>query len=213
MGTDGKKLSKRRGAKGVLDFKKEGFLSEALLNYLMLLGWSPKDDREVLSKEEISQSFTLGKVNSSPSIFDERKLLWMNGEYLRQMSAEDLGKRLIEFDPSSKDGMSDDDFVKFVRSAQTRIKTLADFKPMVVPFFQPIENKTDLLKEYASVLGLIPQDQWNSETIIARTVEFMQNGNIKFPQIYQDLTGQKSGLPLGEVFEILGRDKTIAWLK
>ena len=84
---------------------------------------------------------------------------------------------------------------------------------MVVPFFQPIENKTDLLKEYASVLGLIPQDQWNSETIIARTVEFMQNGNIKFPQIYQDLTGQKSGLPLGEVFEILGRDKTIAWLK
>ena len=213
MGTDGKKLSKRRGAKGVLDFKKEGFLSEALLNYLMLLGWSPKDDREVLSKEEISQSFTLGKVNSSPSIFDERKLLWMNGEYLRQMSAEDLGKRLIEFDPSSKDGMSDDDFVKFVRSAQTTIKTLADFKPMVVPFFQPIENKTDLLKEYASVLGLIPQDQWNSETIIARTVEFMQNGNIKFPQIYQDLTGQKSGLPLGEVFEILGRDKTIAWLK
>ncbi|MDO8269708.1 MAG: glutamate--tRNA ligase family protein, partial [Candidatus Levybacteria bacterium] len=74
LGTDGKKLSKRRGAKSVLDFKKEGYLPEALLNYLMLLGWSPKDDREILEKSDIEREFSLNNVNVSPSIFDERKL-------------------------------------------------------------------------------------------------------------------------------------------
>ena len=90
MGTDGKKLSKRRGAKSVLDFKNEGYLSEALLNYLMLLGWSPKNDREVLSRDEIEKEFSLERVNSAPAIFDERKLLWMNGEYIRRTPISNL---------------------------------------------------------------------------------------------------------------------------
>ncbi|MEX2007642.1 MAG: glutamate--tRNA ligase family protein, partial [Candidatus Levyibacteriota bacterium] len=79
LGPDKSKLSKRRGAKSVLDFKQEGFLPEALLNYLMLLGWSPKNDREILSKEEIIKEFSLESINVSPAVFDERKLEWMNG--------------------------------------------------------------------------------------------------------------------------------------
>ncbi len=213
MGTDGKKLSKRRGAKGVLDFKKEGYLSEALLNYLMLLGWSPKDDREVLTKDEIIKSFSLDKVNSSPSIFDERKLMWMNGEYLRMLSVEELGRRLVEFDPAVKNGIDDNDFLKFVGSAQTRIKTLADFTSMVAPFLRPVEKRTDLLKNFSLMLESISEDQWVNNVIIERIIEFMKNGNIKFPQIYQDLTGSKGGLPLGEVFEILGRERTLALLR
>ena len=86
LGTDGKKLSKRRGAKSVLNFRDEGYLPEALLNYLMLLGWSPKDDRELLTKDDIIQNFALENVNSSPAVFDERKLQWINGEYIRKCS-------------------------------------------------------------------------------------------------------------------------------
>ncbi|MBI4092210.1 MAG: glutamate--tRNA ligase [Candidatus Levybacteria bacterium] len=78
LGADGKKLSKRRGAKSVIDLKNEGFLPDALLNYLMLLGWSPKNDREILSREEIEKEFKLENINSSPAIFDEIKLLLIN---------------------------------------------------------------------------------------------------------------------------------------
>lgn len=210
MGTDGKKLSKRRGAKSVLDYKSDGYLPQALLNYLMLLGWSPKNDREILTKEEIIESFSLDKVNVAPSIFDERKLLWMNGEYIRALSAEELLQRIIEFDSSFQD-LDREVLLKYVRSAQTRIKTLAEFKIYVDPFLNPVKNQSVLLKKYGKSLEGVTN--WSSPMISSATISFMQEENIKYPQIYQDLIGVKKGLPLGDVFEILGKEKTLQLLK
>jgi glutamyl-tRNA synthetase len=211
LGTDGKKLSKRKGAKSVLDFKKEGYLPEALLNYLMLLGWSPKNDKEILSKEEIEKEFSLDNINVAPSIFDEKKLLWMNGEYIRQLKPFELAKRIKDYDSTVSEGVSEADFIKFVVSAQTRIKTLADFKSSISPFVNPIKPESTLLKDYATELGKVID--WKSPMISGATISFMQSQNIKYNQIYQDLIGQKQGLPLGDVFEILGKEKTLELLK
>ncbi len=207
MGTDSKKLSKRRGAKSVLDIKKEGILPAALMNYLMLLGWSPKDDREILTKDEIISSFSLDKVNSSPAIFDERKLLWMNGEYIRMTSNQELLKLLLEFDSELLD--YDQDLLgKLIEPAKTRIKTLADFKGLIDPYFNTVSNGTELLSKYWESLFKIDTSKWDSSNISNATVSFMQGQNIKYSQIYSDLTNRPNGLPLGDVFEILGKEAT-----
>jgi glutamyl-tRNA synthetase len=144
MGTDGKKLSKRRGAKSVLDFKNEGYLSEALLNYLMLLGWSPKNDREVLSRDEIEKEFSLERVNSAPAIFDERKLLWMNGEYIRRTPISNLKSQILEINPELGD-LDKELIDKLLVPAQTRMKKLIEFKDYVLPFINPVTTKSPLL--------------------------------------------------------------------
>ena len=211
LGTDGKKLSKRRGARSVLDFKSEGYLSSALLNYLMLLGWSPKNNKEMLSKEEIEKEFRLENINPSPAIFDERKLLWMNGEYIRNMTVDQLVNALKTYDPTITEGIDDTDFRKYVASAQTRIKKLSEFKNYVLPFVRPESNGSPLLQKLGGVLSTL--SEWNKESISTQMVGFMKENNIRYPEIYFDLIGQKQGLPLGDVFEILGKDKTLQLLK
>lgn len=210
LGTDGKKLSKRRGAKSVLDFKNEGILPEALLNYLMLLGWSPKNDKEILSKEEISKEFTLGNVNVAPSIFDERKLLWMNGEYIRGVKNRELKSLLVSFDSELKE-YDDTLLEQLIEPARTRIKTLAEFKNAVMPFLKPEKKDNKILKELADSLEKV--SDWDKDSILDSIVTFMKSQNLKYPQIYDALIGQKQGLPLGEVFQILGKEETIKRLK
>ncbi|MCX6557492.1 MAG: glutamate--tRNA ligase [Candidatus Aminicenantes bacterium] len=90
LAPDGGKLSKRRGAASVLDYQRAGFLSEALRNFLALLGWAPGDDRELMSLEEMIAAFSLERVQAKAAVFDETKLEWMNGVYLQKRSAESL---------------------------------------------------------------------------------------------------------------------------
>ena len=210
LGTDGKKLSKRRGAKSVLDFRNEGILSEALLNYLMLLGWSPKGDREILSKEEIEKEFTLEKVNVAPSIFDERKLMWMNGEYIRKTRNSDLKSLLLDFEPALKE-YDQTLLEQLIEPAKTRMKTIVDFKNFVIPFLKPEKKEDKILVDMALALEQVAE--WNSQNILDCLVNFMKSNNLRYPQIYEALIGQKQGLPLGEVFQILGKEETLKRLK
>ena len=94
---DRAKLSKRHGSVAVEDFRARGFLAEALLNYLALLGWAPEDDNEVLTREEIVAAFTLERVTPSAAIFDEKKFEWLNGEWIRRLSLDELVARLQPF--------------------------------------------------------------------------------------------------------------------
>lgn len=209
MGTDGKKLSKRRGAKSVLDFKKDGYLPQALLNYLMLLGWSPKDDREILSKGEIEKEFSLSNVNTAPAIFDERKLQWMTGEYIRKTQNSELITQILELTPELND--FDQALIeKLVDPAKTRMKTLIEFKDLVMPFVSEgtgsSEIKTKLLSKFETL------NQWDKESIIEEIKKFLHDDNLSFPDLYEALIGKRQGLPLGEVFEILGKEKTFTLL-
>lgn len=214
LGTDGKKLSKRRGAKSVLNFREEGYLPEALLNYLMLLGWSPKDDRELLTKEEIIQNFALENVNSSPAVFDERKLQWLNGEYIRQYSKEKLIEKVRIFDPEFTDMLDNMNLLDLLAVAQTRVKTLSEFRTsieqMLTSQVHPDGATTELRQKLKEILHGI--GEWNKQNILDTLIsQFIQQG-IKFPVLYKAIYGVDRGLPLADTFELIGKEKTLELL-
>ena len=95
LGPDRKPLSKRHGSTSVEAFREQGYLSEALVNYLALLGWSPGDDREILPREEMIAAFDLARVSSNPAAFDVEKLTWMNTQYIQQLDDDELAARSV----------------------------------------------------------------------------------------------------------------------
>jgi len=97
LGKDKAKLSKRHGATSALEYRDQGFLPDAVFNFMSLLGWSPGDDTEVMSRDEIIERFTIERINDSPATFDSEKLEWMNGVYIRDMDTERLMDLLIPF--------------------------------------------------------------------------------------------------------------------
>jgi glutamyl-tRNA synthetase len=122
-GPDGKKLSKRHGAASVQELRAAGYLPEAVRNYLALLGWGAGDDTTVLSTEELIERFTLERVSRNPARFDETKLRWLNGLYIRQLTLEELTGRLEAF--TGREGLRE-----AARISQEKIQTLADFWPL-----------------------------------------------------------------------------------
>jgi glutamyl-tRNA synthetase len=122
-GPDGKKLSKRHGAASVQELRDAGYLPEAVRNYLALLGWGAGDDTTVLRTEELIERFTLERVSRNPARFDEVKLKWLNGIYIRQLPVAELTRRLEEF--TGREGLED-----LTRISQEKIHTLADFWPL-----------------------------------------------------------------------------------
>src|ERR1700733_3160920 len=127
-GPDGKKLSKRHGAASVQELRDAGYLPEAVRNYLALLGWGAGDDETVLDTQELISRFTLERVSTHPARFDEVKLRWLNGQYMRKLSVAELTARLEAF--TGREGLAD-----AVRISQEKISTLADFWPLAGPLF------------------------------------------------------------------------------
>ncbi len=130
LSPDGKgKLSKRHGATAVREFREQGYLPEALVNFLALLGWSPGSDREIVSLEEMIELFDLKKVGKRGAVFDYQKLLWMNGEYIRSLTDEELYQRALPYMEAAGLIQNDADREKFravVPLIKERIKTLAE---------------------------------------------------------------------------------------
>ncbi len=122
-GPDGKKLSKRHGAAAVGELREAGYLPEAVRNYLALLGWGAGDDATVLSTPELIERFTLERVSRNPARFDEVKLKWLNGVYIRSLPLAELTRRLEAF--TGRDGLE-----QAARISQEKIHTLADFWPL-----------------------------------------------------------------------------------
>ncbi len=153
LATDRSKLSKRHGSIGVLDFKKDGFLPEALVNFLALLGWMPPQAKELLSLEEMTSLFKIKDINSSAAVFDLTKLEWMNGEYIRAMSDKELTQRLQEFlvdSPRYADEAGHPNKEKIapvVPLIKERIKKLSDFVPLTDFLFEKPEYKKDVFKK------------------------------------------------------------------
>ena len=139
LGTDGAKLSKRHGGVSVEEYKREGFLPEALANYLFLLGWMPKDGREILPPGEAVRLFEISEMNAVQAKFDLQKLRWINGEYI--MKAPDarlvpLLRPHLDAAGTPAAAVADDDLAKVLGLYRIRIKTLSEFPPMTDCFFR-----------------------------------------------------------------------------
>ena len=127
-GPDGKKLSKRHGVASVQDLRDAGYLPEAVRNYLALLGWGDADDETLIATDELVRRFSLDRVSKNPARFDEQKLRWMNGRYLRELPAEDLVGRLEAF--TGREGLA-----QAAAISSEKIQTLSDFWPLAGFFF------------------------------------------------------------------------------
>src|SRR5262245_58005933 len=145
LGLDGKKLSKRHGATSVEEFRAQGYIPEALLNFLALLGWSYDDKTTVMSREELVERFTLERVGASPAVFDFKKLHWLNGVYLRELPPDEYADRLVLY--LREQGSEWD--AALVRATvplvQEKISRLSEFPDFAGFFFQGVEPDPALL--------------------------------------------------------------------
>lgn len=210
LGSDHTKLSKRHGAKSALDYRNEGYLKEAILNYMALLGWNPGGSDEVMSIDQMVSKFNLEDINISNPVFDVNKLNWMNGIYIRSKSTDELRDLILDFSHQLKD--SDLNFNSMIDLAKTRMTTLADFQNLVQPLLnseKPKLNKAQypIVKDLKDKLGRI--SNWNQENIFQALKEVLLQHKVKMNVIYKIFTGSESGLPLPQSLEILGKEKTL----
>lgn len=146
LGPDRSKLSKRHGATSVDEYRQQGYLPEALFNFMALVGWNPGGDREIFSKEELVREFSLEHVQKSGAIFDFQKLDWMNGEYIRRKSVAELTDLCLPFfgaDTSEKDRAY---LEKMIALEQPRLKKLSEIGERTDYFFQPPKYDKELLR-------------------------------------------------------------------
>jgi glutamyl-tRNA synthetase len=233
LGTDRKKLSKRHGALPVTDYRQQGYLPEALVNYLALLGWSPGGDRETMSAEEMVSLFSLDGVNASPSVFDLEKLNWMNGVYIRKLPESELLARCLPFLAAAglvADPPADPAYVtRVLKLEQERLKRL-DEAPQATEFFfvdPPTYDEaavTKWLRKSAAremldaVLAAVEGvSAWEVEPIEAAVRGIMEARSVKPGEVVHPtrvaVTGRTVGPGLFETLHVLGRDRTLARLR
>lgn len=202
----GKKLSKRRDSVFAEQFLEEGYLPEALLNFIMLLGWAPKDNRELFTLDEFVKNFDIkGFQDANPRFFRE-KLDWFNGEYIRKLSIQELIKKLsIENTDKNK---------LIVGLIQDRIKKLSDFKIIAGFFYEkPKVDKTLLGENYKNHLEKAIEGIEKERDLM----EVVKENNFKTGDFFMDLrvaiTGMKFTPPINESLEILGKSETLKRLE
>jgi len=221
FGTDGRKLSKRHGAVSIEEFRREGYIAPALMNYLALLGWSYDDKTTLFTRDELVRYFTLERVGTSPATFDYGKLEWMNGMYLRALSAGEYAETLLGY--LREQGLDwDEDLVR--RAAplvQEKIATLGAFPDFAGFFFRRVEPDPAELDGARPVLAearaqLVGVEPFTAERIEAELRALAERLGLKPRQAFQPIrvavTGSKVSPGLFESIELLGREEALARL-
>jgi glutamyl-tRNA synthetase len=224
------KLSKRHGDASYEDLVEMGFLKEAILNYIALLGWSPKSEQEKFSLEELAQVFDPANISKSPAIFDIEKLKFLNGEYIRELSAEDFKEKAMPFIKKGVQGECDFDLLCSV--LQKRCDVLGDLTEQVdfideMPEYEidlytnkkmktNPENSKEMLGHILPVLEAI--EEWTMDNIHNKLFELIGQLGVKNGLVLYPLRVAVSGkqfTPGGgvELAAILGKEKTIARVK
>lgn len=220
---DKSKLSKRHGHTDVTWYREEGFLPQAILNFLGLMGWTHPEEKEIFSLTDFIKLFELKDIRAVGPIFDLTKLTWMNGVYIREMPISDLAKVIKEYQfqfGEQKDifhSLEEKKLHQIVSLAQSRINTLKEFYPLMKHFLPEsqfvLSNDKD--KEIAQSLQeeFEKINDWNRDTILESLRIVLKKHSIRMPILYTMITGQERGLPLPESLEILGKEVTLSRLK
>jgi len=228
-----KKLSKRRDKVALEQFRDEGYLSEAMVNYLMTLGWAPQGDEEIVPWSRIEAEFRLEDVNHSPAFFDLKKLAAFNGEYIRAMSLDRFISACEPFLTQDVPWTSDQFDAKIFRAiaplAQTRMVTMNEIVALVDFLFlaEPIIDEAAWSKTFGgeeavamlddAIIAFGETADWNADALktaleAAGTARGLKLGKAQAP-VRVAVTGRTVGPPLFEALELLGRDKTMARMR
>lgn len=224
-----KKLSKRDGAKDVLEYIREGYLPDALVNFIATLGWNDGTEQEIFSRDELIKKFNLERVLRSGAHFDEQRLVWMNGQYIRQLPLDELARQASDFWPSSAAGSPEDYKRQVLALLQERLKYLAEL-PMLSSFFfeEPAPNLELITGN--KMLGKLDPAQLTQ--LLKTSRQALVENDFSSEQLSTDLnhlleqTGQKPGVlfslirivttwvpaspGLADTMHLLGKDKCLA---
>ncbi len=223
-GTDGKKLSKRRDAVSVMQYRDEGYLPEAVINYLVRLGWS-YGDQEVFSQQEMLELFDIDGINKSSSSLNMEKLQWLNQHYMKQMTPAELSQSLAFYIDSSKlDVSQGPELVKVIAVYQERCSTLVELVEEIRFFYEDFaeydakQAKKQFKPATAEVLESLKQqyaslDEWRAESIHAVVENTVKTLEVGFGKVGQPLrlavTGHGRSPSIDITLELLGREKTL----
>lgn len=224
------KLSKRHGAVGILEFQKEGYLPEALINFLALLGWSHPEGKEVFSADEFVKEFDLARVSTTAPVFDRGKLDWMNGKYLRELDVESLKSKISEYLKNQRGlGVDGELLGKVIPLIHKRIQKLSEFEGIAGFFFGEVSWSRELLisknsssEDVSEKLGLsldflTKVTKWRAEDLERGMRSLAEKEGWKTPELFMLLrvaiTGRTVSPPLFESMAVLGKEKTTARIR
>ncbi|MBC8511493.1 MAG: glutamate--tRNA ligase [Dehalococcoidia bacterium] len=234
LGPDRAKLSKRHGATAIDEYRDQGYLPQAMVNFLALLGWSLDDKTEFLSRQEIVKHFSLDRVSKTAAVFNRDKLDWMNGVYLRGLSLEEFSQRAISFLerdlPSEVERLLDANYIhQIVPLIQERAKTLAEVPQLTEFFFvEKLEYDVDLLLgriEGAEAVGALQASlakleglqNWDAASLEAVLRPLADELNLKtgvfFGLLRVAVTGRTAAPPLFQTMDVLGRERCLQRLR
>lgn len=218
--TTGKKLSKRRDSVFVEQFLEEGYLPEALLNFIMLLGWAPKDNQELFTLDQFVEKFDINGFGDANPRFLADKLDWFNGYYIRQTTDEELSNLLLPFAPKSA---TKEKLLEIIPLIKDRIKKLSDMTPFAGFFFEEpkvdksllFENSKEHLTLAVSVIKEIPK--WDIETLNEKIMAAISGKGFKTGDFFMTLriaiTGSRFTPPINESMLLLGKEEVLRRLE
>lgn len=212
---DRSKLSKRKNPVWASWYLEHGYLPEAVLNYLALMGWSHPEQKEIFSLEEFIKVFDLKDLKPVGPAFDLKKLTWMNQQYIQRMDSLQLMKRLQDFYSERK--LDENTLRKLLPLVKTRMETLKDFEALTnFLFFPPhvsVRNDTEkkVILELRALLS--DMDEWTEKRLFGVLKTVLEKYHIRMPVLYYLLTGEEKGLPLPQSLEILGKEETLKRLQ
>ena len=231
MAPDGrKKLGKRDGAKSVTDYRTDGILPEAMLNFLASMGWNDGTEQEIFSRQELIDKFSLDRVQRSGARFDEKRLLWMNGQWIRQISLDDLYQRVESYWPQSAAQFDASYKHQVLALVQDRLKTLAELPMMSRFFFEEPEVNWELITSNKQLKKLSDGEihallqtahdklaelaDWNPEAIQEALNQLLeitgQKPGVLFSLIRIVTTWAPFSPQLNDTLALFGKDKTLS---
>jgi glutamyl-tRNA synthetase len=217
---DGGKLSKRKGSTSVEGLIAEGYLPEAILNFVSLLGWAPKDNREMFTLKEFVEAFDPKGLQKANPVFNRVKLDWFNGEYIRKLSAKNLKQRILEI---YKDKYSEEMLTKIVPIIKDRIKKVTEFEGLAGFFFERPDVDTSLFgKKYKkhldkAAMAIEKTRTWDYDELSAKLMSAIKRNHFATGEFFMDLriaiTGSRFTPPINDSIVILGKEETLARLR
>ncbi len=198
MGADGKKkLGKRDGAKDILDYRKDGYLPETMINFLATLGWNDGSEQEIFSVKELIEKFSLARVQRSGAAFDEQRLLWMNGSHIRGIGLDDLFDRTKNYWPEQSNQKSDDYKKSVLGLIQERLKYFAEIPELTTFFFEDLPINLELITSNKQLKKL---DNQHLKTYLQKALEVLTDSDFSVDNLSDTLnklletTGEKPGI-------------------
>ncbi len=234
---ENKKLSKRFGSVYAEEFLKEGYLVEALLNFLMFLGWNPGGDKEIYSLDEFIEDFSLERIHKTDLVaFDREKLLWLNGYYIRNMDNDKLFEEVVawakKYDVKLPDGSFTADYKEEVIGLiKERMKKLSEYSALVHYFYtDPTLNKkllskyakspartAEILQGFYETFSVLPEDEWRVENIEGAAHDFVEKNGFKNKEAFMTLriavTGEEATPPIFDILKVLGKERSLERIK